>query len=312
MTLMVVMGNQPGIAFRKYSAFCALAIALSAAPLRAQRSAPPSGGAGRGNPRPTAPAPTGTPPTTQPACNPTTNPNDVFLPTTQPPSRPVIVEDDACLPWDAPDVRGATVSAIRLGVPSKARNDYNKACGAFKKEKLAEAEQHVRDAIQKYPKYVAAWVMLGEVLQDEQKMNEAHDACSQALSVDPTYLPPYLCLSGLLDRENQWDNLLTLSDQYLGLNLVGDRYVYYYRAEAYFHINKLPDAQKNVLQAITIDNEHHQPGFYLLLAQIYGEQGDVVDAAAQIQQLLKFSSNQELKDTARQYLAKLESQKNAK
>ena len=47
-------------------------------------------------------------------------------------------------------------------------------------------------------------------------------------------------------------------------------------------------------------------------AQNYGEQGDVVDAAAQIQQLLKFSSNQELKDTARQYLARLESQQSAK
>jgi len=47
-------------------------------------------------------------------------------------------------------MRGATVSAIRLGVPSKARSDYEKACGAFKKKKFTEAEQHVRVAIEKY------------------------------------------------------------------------------------------------------------------------------------------------------------------
>jgi len=99
-------------------------------------------------------------------------------------------------------MRGATVSAIRLGVPSKARSDYEKACGAFKKKKFTEAEQHVRVAIEKYSNYQAAWVMLGQVLQDEQKMNEAHDACLQALSVDPTYLPPYLCwrTSGTRER----------------------------------------------------------------------------------------------------------------
>jgi len=45
--------------------------------------------------------------------------------------------------------------------------------------------------------------MLGQVLQDEQKMNEAHDACLQALSVDPTYLPPYLCLAGLLETRER-------------------------------------------------------------------------------------------------------------
>ena len=66
-------------------------------------------------------------------------------------------------------MRGATVSAIRLGVPGKARSQYEKACDAFKKKKMTEAEQHVRDAIQKYPKYPAAWVMLGQVLQDEQR-----------------------------------------------------------------------------------------------------------------------------------------------
>jgi tetratricopeptide (TPR) repeat protein len=230
----------------------------------------------------------------------------------EPLPKPVVIEDETCLPWDLPDMRGATVSAIRLGVPSKARNDYEKACGAFKRKKLPEAEQHVRDAIQKYSNYGAAWVMLGQVLQDEQKMNEARDACSQALSVDPSYLPPYLCLAGLLDRENQWGDLLTLSGRFLGMNPVADRYAYYYRAIAHFHLYNLPEAQKNVLQAIAIDSEHHQPGLYFLSAQIYGEQGDVDDAAAQIRQFLKLSNGRQDKDAAKRYLAELQLKQNAK
>jgi tetratricopeptide (TPR) repeat protein len=227
----------------------------------------------------------------------------------------VVVEDESCLPWDLPDVRGATVSAIRLGVPAKARSQYEKACGAFKRKKLSEAEQHVRDAIQEYSNYLAAWVMLGQVLQDEQKMNEAHEACSQALNIDPTYLPPYLCLAELWDREKQWGELLSLSEKpaiFSALNLAGDMYAYYYRGIALFHLRNHAEAQESVSQAIAIDTEHHHPEFYFLLAQIYGEQGDVVDATLQVGKFLKFSNSRKEKDAARQYLSELQSQQNAK
>ena len=236
----------------------------------------------------------------------------VFLPNVEPIPQPTVVEDETCLPWDVPDMRGATISAIRLAVPSKARGEYEKACGAFRKKKLTEAEQHLRGAIEKYSNYLAAYVMLGEVLQDEQKMNEAHDACSKALSVDPTYLPPYLCLAGLLDSQNQWGALLTLSGRFLGMNPVGDRYAYYFSGLAHFHLYNLPEAQKSVTQAIAIDTEHHQPGLYFLLAQIYGEQGDLADAAAQIKLFLKYNNVKQDKDAAKQYLAKLQSEQNTK
>jgi hypothetical protein len=313
---MVVLRKNPGIACLKRVVFWALLIALSAVPLQAQKGSPPSGGAGgaggsRGSSG--APPPRSSRPdmsTTQPGM-PNTQPG-VFIPPMEPLPKPMVVEDETCLPWDLPDVRGATVSAIRLGVPSKARNEYEKACGAFKRKKLPEAEQHVRDAIDKYSNYLAAWVMLGQVLQGEQKMKEAHDACSEALRVDPTYLPPYLCLAGLLERENQWGDLLTMSNRFLGMNLVGDRYAYYYSAIAHFHLYDLPEAQKSVSRAIAIDSEHHQPGLYFLLAQIYGEQGDVANAAAQIKQFLKYNNVRQDKDAAKQYLAKLQSQQTPK
>jgi tetratricopeptide (TPR) repeat protein len=247
----------------------------------------------------------------QPGTQPNTEPV-VMFPTTQPLPKPVLTEDESCLPWALPDVRGASVSAIRLGVPSKARSQYEKACSAFKKKKLTEAEQHARDAIQEYSKYPAAWVMLGEVLQDEQKMDEAHDACSKPLSVDPTYLPPYLCLAGLLNREKNWGDLLTWSDRLAGMNPAANMYAYYYRGLALFHLHNLPEAQKSVLQAIANDSEHRQPGFNFLLAQIYGEQGDLVDATLQIRQFLRFNNSRQDKDSAKEYLSELQSQLSAR
>jgi hypothetical protein len=324
---MVCSTNQRMIARLKRVVFWAVTIVLCAVPLLAQKGAP-SGGAGgnrgtggSGGAGTRGSGGTGVSPgsggwstrgTVQPGPGIDNSQPGVFLPTVEPIPQPTVIEDEACLPWDLPDMRGATVSAIRLGVPSKARSEYEKACGAFKRKKLAEAEQHVRGAIEKYSNYLAAYVMLGQVLQDEQKMTEAHDACSKALTVDPTYLPPYLCLAGLLDRQNHWGDLLTLSGQFLGMNPVGDRYSYYFSAVAHFHLYNLPEAQKSVMQAIAIDTEHHQPGLYFLLAQIYGEQGDVADAEAQIKLFLKYNNVRQDKDVAKQYLANLQSEQNTK
>jgi hypothetical protein len=311
---MVRSSYQRKIAGLKRVGFWALAIVLCSAPTMAQKGAPSGGGSrgsgGTGGPPRSDRPPSGGMPTTQPRID--TSQPGVFIPTVAAIPQPMVIEDETCLPWDLPDMRGATVSAIRLGVPSKARGEYEKACSAFKRKKLTEAEQHARGAIDKYSNYLAAWVMLGQVLQGEQKMTEAHDACSKALTVDPTYLPPYLCLAGLLDKENQWGDLLTLSGRFLGMNPVGDRYAYYFSGIAHFHLYNLPEAQKSVSQAIAIDTEHHQPGLYFLLAQIYGEQGDVADAEAQIRLFLKYNSVRQDKDAAKQYLANLQAQQSAK
>jgi Flp pilus assembly protein TadD len=295
-------------------AFWAVAIALSSLSVQAQKGGSSGGGSGgaRGNPggvtnsRPTySPA--------QPGIQPGADPG-LMLPTItpQPMQKPVVADDESCLPWDLPTARNASVSAIRLAVPEKARSHYEKACGAFKKKKLTEAEQQARDAIQKYPKYPAAWIMLGQVLQDEQKMDEAHEACMQPMKVEPAYLPPYLCLAGLLDREGKWDDLVTWSDRFQGLNLTADMYSNYYRGLALFHLQNFPEAQKCLSKAIDIDMAHHQPAFNFLMAQIYGQQGNMADASAQIQQFVKYSSSKQDKDAAKEYLTGLQSQQIAK
>jgi tetratricopeptide (TPR) repeat protein len=311
---MLVIRNHPGLASLKPVVFLALVAALSALPIRAQKGGSPGGGSGGSKGSPgvgSGPVIRTMPPPTQPGTDPNMEPG-VLLPTMQPLPKPVVIEDESCLPWDLPDMRGATVSAMRLGVPSKARSQYEKACGAFKKKKLPEAEQYARDAIQKYSNYLAAWVMLGQVLEGEKKMDEAHDACSQSLQLDPTYLPPYLCLAGLLDREKQWAELLTWSDRFRGMNPSGDMYAYYYSGLSLFHLHKFPEAQESVLKAISLDSEHHQPGLNFLLAQIYGQQGDVVDATVQIQQFVKYSSSRPDKDAAKEYLSELQSKQTAK
>jgi hypothetical protein len=286
----------------KHITYLAVSLNFVAHPLFAQRNANLGGGArantanssGLGGPNVFSSQPIAPPIGMQPLI-----PED-------PMSKAQMVEDETCLPWAISSIRGATVSVMRLQIPDKARSEYDKACSDFRKKKFAEAEEHIRGAIEKYSNYVAAWVMMGQVLEAEQQVEKAHDACSHASAADPTYLPPYICLAELDARSGHWDEILSVTNMALDLNPVGDVYAYFYRSMAYFNMNKLPEAERSALVAERMDAAHHQPSVHFLLAHIYEAKGDLVGAAAEVKQFLKFNQDKIRTDEARKYLAKLE------
>jgi tetratricopeptide (TPR) repeat protein len=229
-----------------------------------------------------------------------------LLPDIPPLMKPAVVDDEKCLPWNLSAAQATTSRVTTLKVPSKARDEYEKACSASQKKKLEEAEQHLRRAIDKFKDYSAAWVMLGVVLDEQQKVQEARDACSQATTIDGKYFPAYLCLAEFSARNQEWQRLLDLANVALGLNSENDGYAHYYRAMASFYLNNLVDAQKNALQAAEIDLNHNYLPLYFLLAQIYAAQGDKVAAAAQLRVALKNHNDPAQAEVAKRYLTKLE------
>lgn len=298
--------------------FCGL-LAAAAIPLMAQRGGGGSAGGGArtgggvssgagssANAGTVGQAPSSPTFDSQPFGQPGPLSDEFNMPSLPPLPRPTVVEDESCMPWTLQAVRGATVSVLRLDVPSKARGEYDKGCSAYKKGKLAEAEGHMRDAISKYSSYVAAWVMLGQTLAAESQFDKADNACTRAVGIDATYVPPYLCLADLAARKGQWDQLLGFSDSALGLNPVGDAYAYYFQSLAYFQLRKLPEARKSAMQAAEIDQEHRQVELYFLLAQIDEAQGNLTAAMAHLKQFLKFNPDKQEAAVAREYLAKLE------
>jgi tetratricopeptide (TPR) repeat protein len=221
-------------------------------------------------------------------------------------------DDEQCFPWNLSEARVTAVSVTRLKVPLKARREFEKACEASNKNKFAEAEQYARSAIEKFQDYSAAWVMLGVILEEQNKGQEARNACSHAVAIDGTYLPAYLCSAELSVRNREWEQVLNLSETALGLKSEGDAYAYYYRAMAYLHSNKLVEAKKSALQAAEMDVNHDVPSLYLVLAQIYEREGDNPNAIAQLQQFLKHPTDRHQEDIAKQLLANLDSLQSTK
>jgi tetratricopeptide (TPR) repeat protein len=219
---------------------------------------------------------------------------------------PGAIQEDACFLPPLSGVHGVTVGVAALQVPSKARKNYEDACAALKSKKVADAEKNLRKAVQQYPKYPAAWVTLGQTLEAQQKIAEAHDACSQPLADYSNYLPAYLCLADIAGSTQHWDEMLKLSARAIELDPANDPVAYVYNAAANFNLHKLSEAEKNALKASEMDKSNSEPRVHFLLAQIYEAKGDRDAEANQLREYLKFVSDPAESAMVKQYLAALQ------
>lgn len=225
---------------------------------------------------------------------------------------PTLTEVDAisqlesCNSWTEAAVHSPTVSMARLAVPGKASGEYQKGCGAFKGRKLADAEEHLRKAIGVYPNYAAAWVVLGQVLDAQHKRDEARDACTRAKTVDPDYVPPYICLADFAASEKNWEQVASLSGRALELEPLTNMYSLYYSACAAFYLKDLHEAETKATSAIKLDTWHHLPQLHLLLARVYEATGDSHAEIAHLKEYVKSAPSSQDLTGAKVTLARLE------
>jgi tetratricopeptide (TPR) repeat protein len=215
--------------------------------------------------------------------------------------------DESCLLWTISKASG-TVSAADLKVPEKAKGEYRKSCSDLKGKKLADAETHLRKAVQLYPEYAAAWALLGEVLEAGQHMEDARNACAQASGADPAFAPAYLCLADLAAQSSDWHLTFEMADRSLALAPQQNLYGHFYSAVAEFHLQQLPEAQNDASKAIDDDRFHRVPQAHLLLAQIFAAQHNLFGVSDQLRAYLKAAPHAPDAATVQKNLADVEAQ----
>ena len=223
-----------------------------------------------------------------------------------PPGEKKSETEDSCLLPPLTLVRSPVVAVTVLAAPAKAKKEYREACAALKGKNTETAEMHLRKAVQKYPKYSVAWVTLGQLLGVENHTEEARNVCAQGSTVEPKYLPAYLCLAEIAAREQAWEDVLQLSNRAINLDPSTTAISYEYHAAANLRMNRLADAEKSALRALSIDKDNNDPRARFLMAQIYEAKGDRTNEIAQLREYLKFAKNPDDVAAGEQYLSELE------
>jgi tetratricopeptide (TPR) repeat protein len=215
-------------------------------------------------------------------------------------------QESACFLPPLTGAHNLTVGITTLEVQGKATKDYEKACDALREGKFDEAEKRLHEAVGKYPQYSTLWVLLGQVLERRQELQLARDACLQASKANSTSVPSYLCLADIAAREQNWKDVLQLSNHALELDPSTNPVSYLYQATANFNLHSLDEAEKGVLRGMDIDKTHPNPRMNYLLAQIYGAKGDRTNEMIQLRQFLKLADGTPAAESVKQYLSKLE------
>jgi len=289
-------------------ALLVLSLALLAVPASAQKS---GGGGGNGSGASRTSIPATMPPDYHPR-----NQESEFDMNTYDIKRPEAMrqqlknEEPACFRWPMSPVLSNTVSVDRMEIPSKARDEFNQACAATHKNDLKEAQKHLDRAVKVYPKFAAAWVLLGQTEQDQGKASQAEESCTQGRTADPNYLPSYLCLADVAAHQEKWNQVANLTNQAMALHPVRAPGAFYYNCLANFYLRQWDTAEKSGLRAVDDAGKGKMPQLNWLLAKIYEQKGDRAAEAAQIREFLKFAPHDPDAATAKHILTEIEKQEN--
>jgi Tfp pilus assembly protein PilF len=201
---------------------------------------------------------------------------------------------------------GTTISLTTMQAPGNARKEYEKAQKLLGKEDLKGAEKNLTKAIEIYPRFAAAWALLGTVHQSFNQLDEASKDYQQSINADPQYVNPYFGMAQIAARQQKWQDTLRLSDQVTKLDPLAFPDIYFFNAVASYNLTKFDQSEKNARKFLSLDTEHRRPMAALLLAELLSRKQDYAGAAQQAQNYLAMAPNAPDAEQVRAKLKKLQ------
>lgn len=218
-------------------------------------------------------------------------------------------------------IKGNTVDAAAYLAPKEARRAYEKGLEAERKANVASARKYFESAVAIYPRYATAWYQLGAVLQKDKQKDAARKAFTQATTIDTRFLLPYLSLAALAYEDENWTEVLALTEHILDrdplnrdnvtgyivdLDPTNCSEAYFYNAAANYNLHKFADAEKNGLKAEHLDMITRFPQLHLLLGEIFARKNNYSGAISELQTYLELAPHAPDADQVRQQLAQLQ------
>ncbi|MBV8072604.1 MAG: tetratricopeptide repeat protein [Acidobacteriaceae bacterium] len=206
----------------------------------------------------------------------------------------------------AANVKGSTVSLVSAEAPKKAQKNFEKGVQSAQKGDLEQAEKHLQDAVDIYPKYAAAWFALGQVKERANDLPDARKAYIEAATADDKYVSPLDRLALLSAKEEKWQDTADYSKRVIDLNPVEFPSAFWYSAIANFNLKNIDEAQKSATALVKLDTQHKYPEAERMLAQIALSKDDYAGAAAHLRSYLSENPGAKDADSLKQTLLKID------
>jgi len=201
---------------------------------------------------------------------------------------------------------GTTISLTTMQAPSNARHDYEKAQKHVAKENLKDAEKELTKAVQEFPKFAAAWALLGMIHQSNKQVDQAASDYQQAIAADPQYAKPYFGLAVIAANQQNWKETVRQSEQVNRLAPLAYPEAYFFSGIASYNLGNMDEAERNVRKFLTLDSEHRKPIAVLYLGDILARKQDFAGAAQQAKAYLALAPNAPNSESVREKVKQLE------
>jgi Tfp pilus assembly protein PilF len=202
------------------------------------------------------------------------------------------------------DAPGTTISVTSMSAPKDAMHAYEKA-QKLRAAKPAEAEKELNKAVKAYPKFAAAWTLLGDMHREINDFAGARGDYMQAIAADPAFVNPNYGLAMIAAQEKKWDDALRFTDQVIRLNSAAYPMAYFLNAAANYNLQKFAPAEESAKRFKALDTQHTHPDVCLLLSYLYSGKQDYAAAAGEIREYLVLAPNspdaESLKNEAKRF-----------
>ncbi|MGA9670341.1 MAG: tetratricopeptide repeat protein [Terracidiphilus sp.] len=200
---------------------------------------------------------------------------------------------------------GSTISATTASASADALKEFEKAHSDETEKHLDSARRHLQKAVIIDPQFAEAWYHLGK-LEETDKPEDALNAYSKAVAVDPRYIPPYERIAALQALQKKWQDVVNATDHSLQLNPAGTPQIWYFSAVGNLNLGHATVAEKAAETSLGMDPSHVAPNTEQLLAVILAGKGAYKEALDHLRRCLTYTPPGPNADLMKQQVAQLE------
>jgi tetratricopeptide (TPR) repeat protein len=142
----------------------------------------------------------------------------------------------------------------------------------------------------------------------QNHFDDARKALAQAVAADDKYVPSYVVLAQVAAKQNNWEEVVSVSDRAVALDSLDFPLAFFYNAVAHFNIGDLDPAEQSARRGLRIDPQHKVPTLELILASILQQKNRYAESAEHFRAYLQLAPNAPNASSVRSQLAEVEKQ----